>query len=321
MGGNFWKLGRMPRAEYLDNERAIRGYLEARIPGEYRIPRYFEDKPDFGDMDVIVSVSVLKRDPEFLSRLFTDLGITQHKATGAFVTTAFRGLQTDFFPVPPSNLDTTYQFMCFGEVGNILGRLARRFKLKFGIDGLNYVYRWGDHYKREFTVTKDFVAICGLFGLNYSAWHRGFGTREEMFRWVVASPYFSPAPYLDPDSPMAQRAGMRPGIAAFIEFVKANVSTEAGGYIGDPLAWIDTKFPEARIQERVAKCVDHTTRLAEVSEKFSGRLVMEIRPGLEGKALGEFIRLFKQAHPDFDRYVLDTPGDQIRKDIQDFPVT
>ena len=31
-----------------------RHYLDERLPGQYRIPRYYGDKPDFGDMDVLV---------------------------------------------------------------------------------------------------------------------------------------------------------------------------------------------------------------------------------------------------------------------------
>lgn len=318
MGGNFWKLGRMLRDEYLLRETAVRECLEARAPGEYRIPRYFEDKLDFGDMDVIVSKAVLQRDPNFLARLFADLGIVDYKANGAVTTTVFRGLQTDFFLVPPCNVDTTYTFMCFGEVGNILGRLGRRFKLKFGIDGLNYVFRWGDHYKQEFTVTRDFAAICDLFGLDHSTWVRGFATREEMFRWVTASPWFSARPYIDPESPMVQRAGVRPGIAAFIEFVKVNVPADAGAYIADPVAWVEAKFPEARLPEKLAKQVEKTDRLAAVSEKFSGRLVMEFRPGLEGRELGEFIRQFRLSKDDFQAYVLATSAEQIREDIRTF---
>lgn len=321
MGGNFWKLGRMPRARYLEVEREVREYLEARVPGEYRIPRYFADKPDFGDMDILLSSAVLKRNPDFLTTLYADLGITQvNRASGSAITTVFKGLQTDFFICPPGNLEASWTFMCFGEVGNILGRLARRFKVKFGIDGLNYVFRWGDHYKQEFPITKDFAAICDLFGLDHAAWVRGFDTREDMFRWVTASPYFSPKPYLDPEGPMAQRAGIRPGIAAFIDWVRANVSPDAGAYIEDPVGWVEGKFPKARIREKVEHQKVKTARMAQIAEKFSGRLVMALRPGLEGKPLGEFIRTFKASKPDFDAYILDATPEQIREDILAFTV-
>ena len=53
MGGNLFKLGRKPRAEYLEIEAEVRSFLDDLIGEEgYRIPRYYGDKPEFGDLDV-----------------------------------------------------------------------------------------------------------------------------------------------------------------------------------------------------------------------------------------------------------------------------
>jgi hypothetical protein len=55
MGGKLFNLPRMPRDPYLDVEVSVRRYLDGKLPGQYRIPRYYGDKPDFGDMDVLVA--------------------------------------------------------------------------------------------------------------------------------------------------------------------------------------------------------------------------------------------------------------------------
>ena len=44
MGGKLWNLPRMPRDAYLAVEAEVRRYLDAKIPGKYRIPRYYGDK-------------------------------------------------------------------------------------------------------------------------------------------------------------------------------------------------------------------------------------------------------------------------------------
>ena len=54
MGGNYFNLGRLPREEYLEIEADIRSFLDKRYgKGKYRIPRYYEEKSDFGDLDVL----------------------------------------------------------------------------------------------------------------------------------------------------------------------------------------------------------------------------------------------------------------------------
>ena len=59
MGGNLFKLGRLPKDEYLKVEATIKPYLDKKLGGFYRIPRYYFSKPDFGDLDIIVSSEVI----------------------------------------------------------------------------------------------------------------------------------------------------------------------------------------------------------------------------------------------------------------------
>lgn len=318
MGGKAWNLPRMPREQYLEVEKAMRAHLDTKIPGEYRIPRYFADKKNFGDLDILVSSEVLQKDPEFLQTLCIDLGITQHRSGGAFYTTVFKGLQTDFFPCPASEIDSQYTFMCFGEIGNILGRLVRRFKLKFGIDGLTYVFRHGDHYKYVVPLTQDFSFICEMLGLDYATWVRGFEAQEEMFKWITVSPWFSPKPYLDEDGPIAQRASIRPGMAAFVEFVKAHVPEDAGGYLEDPLTWVSDKFPQVGLKDKIAEQMRKVENKTANAAKFNGKIVMAAHPHLKGDALGRFISAFKTSHPHFDDYVAVTSEEQIKEDIRCF---
>ncbi|WP_437585861.1 hypothetical protein [Sorangium sp. So ce1000] len=134
MGGKLFNLPRMPRGEYLAIEAEVRRYLDVKLPGQHRIPRYYGDKPDFGDMDVIVAS---RPDwGEVRAEIARDLGVTQTKAVGHVFSTVYRGLQTDFFPVPERYIESAYSFMCFNDVGNFIGRICRRFNLKYGERGL-----------------------------------------------------------------------------------------------------------------------------------------------------------------------------------------
>src|SRR5690242_11766052 len=115
MGGKLFYLPRMPRAEYQQREAAMRAYLDRKLGGDYRIPRTYGDKADFGDMDIIVPT---RRDWEELrAEIASDLGIIRMKYAGRVFSIDFDGLQTDFFAVPQRFVESTYTYMSFNDLG------------------------------------------------------------------------------------------------------------------------------------------------------------------------------------------------------------
>jgi hypothetical protein len=321
MGGKLFNLPRMPRGEYVRREAAIRAYLDAKLGGDYRIPRYYGDKPDFGDMDIIVPTR-----PDWdrvRLEIAADLGVTQVKSVGRVFSIAFEGLQTDFFAVPARFVDSTFHYMSFNDLGNLLGRICRRFNLKYGEEGLHYIYRRAndDHYKGELPVTQDFAKICAFLDLDYAAWEAGFPTLTEVYEWVIDSPYFSVAPYLDDlDGTMERRSRRRFGIATFIAFLEERgiearpQFTDRKGY----LPQIITAFPEAGLAVQVAEERAREERANAMAARFNGKLVMYLRPELTGKALGEFIIAFKRSVPDFEEYLLASTPEEVEARILSF---
>jgi hypothetical protein len=314
----------MPHAEYVVREAAMRAFLDAR--GQpYRIPRYYASKPDFGDMDVIVPS---RPDWDVMrAAIARDLEITQTKAVGRVFSVVFRGLQTDFFAVPERFLDSTCAFMSFNDLGNLLGRICKRFNLKWGEHGLSYVFRRAnsDQYVQDLPLTTDFAQVCAFLGLDHAAWRAGFPTLTHMFEWTIASPYFSVVPYLDEVSgTLAGRISDRPTIAQFIAFLRERGIDQRPAF-ADKLSYaeqIAAAFPDAELMVQIAHEREREARALEVSTKFSGKLVMRLRPEATGKALGELIAAFKRSvAPDgdgFERWVLATPADEIERRIAEF---
>ncbi|HEX7899887.1 MAG TPA: hypothetical protein VF950_19110 [Planctomycetota bacterium] len=319
MGGKLFNLPRMPRDEYLERERAMRAYLDGTL-GRYRIPRFYGDKPDFGDMDILVPS---RPDwDEVRARIVKDLGITETKAVGKVFSTVYRGLQTDFFALADRFVDCAGDFMSFNDLGNLLGRICRRFNLKWGEEGLSYVCRRanGDHYAADLPITLDFARVCAFLKLDHAAWVAGFPTLVSLFEWVVTCPYFSVAPYLDdPAGPIGVRRD-RPTIAKFVAFLRERridarpVFEDKASYV--PL--VSAAFPEAGLEAMIAAERLKEARAAEVSAKFNGKLVMRLRPELTGRALGEFIVAFKTSIPDFETFVLQSSSEEIERRIAAF---
>jgi hypothetical protein len=323
MGGNLFKLGRIPREQYLALEAEIRTYLDQKMPNAYRIPRYYGDKSDFGDMDIIVA-------SEFVGHywgniryeMVQDLGITQYKAAGSVFSTVYKNFQVDYFLAPEEHLDSMYNFLSFNDLGNLIGKIYRKFNLKYGERGLVYVYRRSSgHYRNDLHVSTDFKKICGFLQLNYEKWLSGFGNLHEMFEWIIACPYFSVEPYLNPAKTMEKRSTQRLTIERFIEYLKQhNIQKtyhfeDAKDYY---LPQIARYFPEANLLEMIDSEVKQEEIADEINRKFNGKIVMELLPQLTGRELGIFIVEFKQEFENFEEYVLDTSQEEINMDIVQF---
>jgi hypothetical protein len=301
VGGNLFKLGRVPRARYLAIEAELRRYLDARFGERYRIPRYYGSKADFGDADIILSAAVMDEGWDALKQsLVGDLGITQFKYTGSVLSTVYRDFQVDFFIVPEDELVSTYDFMSFNDLGNLLGRTYRPFNLKYGLDGLSYVFRRADGaYKRELLVSRDTERILGFLQLDFEAWRRGFETLEEMFAWILACPYLRTEPYLAPDAPLRKRAGVRSTIRSFIAYLEAHGVERRYEHAegrAETIARVDAFFPGANLAAAIAAEEEAERVDRRIADKLNGRVVMEVT-GLAGEALGIFMRRFGERHP------------------------
>jgi hypothetical protein len=320
MGGKLYNLPRMPQTQYLEREMHLRDALTPLLEGKFHIPRFYGNKPDFGDMDVIVA-----QRPDwatFRLELVQHLGIGEYKTVGAVFSTVYDGLQTDFFTVPEKYLHSTYTFMCFNDLGNLLGRMVRRFNLKWGEQGLSYVFRRLEGaYSADLELTQDFARVCEFLHLDYAQWQRGFDSLEGMFEWVMCSPYFSVAPYLDDlEGKLEKRLRERPTMRRFIEYLREHNHQQRPQFAErySYLSWITQSFPEADLLGQVALEQAKETRSLELAKKFNGRLVMRLFPALEGKELGAFIVAFKEFLGDFESFFLEADDAQIERKLLEF---
>jgi hypothetical protein len=287
----------MPRAEYLDREREIRAYLHDKIGSNFRIPRYYTNKPDFGDMDVVVCAAAAEPMgwPVLREEFVSDLGITQTKTAGVF-STIYRELQVDFFLREEDVFHSTDSYLSFNDVGNLIGKICRRLGLKYGEDGLSWVFRRPDneHYRRDILISRNPESIFGFLGLSYEEWLRGFDELDDIFCWVIQSPYFSVHPYRNPSKRIRDRKTQRPTVARFLHFLEEQNVDKVHVYNEDKSSYvgaISSHFPDARLEEEIAREMSDAVRATQIKERFSGSLVMKLVP-LRGKALGAFIKEF-----------------------------
>lgn len=317
MGGNLFKLGRLPRADYLTLEAELRAVLDPWFGELYRIPRYYGSKADFGDVDVLLSSEAAPQGWENLRlEIVARLGVTEYKCVNRVLSMNYKGFQTDFFILPAAEFLSTWQFMCYNDLGNLLGKLFRRFGLKYGETGLLYVYRRpdSDHYQRDLPLCADMGRILGFLGLDLATWEAGFPTLEDMFRWVVSSPYFTVSPFLERTAGTEKRVQQRPTMAKFVEWLEREGVDKRYVFEEDRSAYlpmIAAAFPEADLPGQIAAEEARSRLVAEVQAKFSGKLVMSLYPELSGERLGRFIQQFKERFTDFEEEIAAMPAEDV----------
>lgn len=323
MGGNLFKLGRLPQAQYHTLESQLRQYLDTRFGEHYRIPRYYHSKPDFGDIDVLLSSAALPDGgwTQLRLQIIQELGIQDYKMVNRVLSTVYHDFQTDFFILPQADFLSTWQFLCYNDLGNLLGKLFRRFNLKYGEEGLSYVYRRpdSDHYKRDLPLTQDMSHILSFLGLDYQTWDTGFNTLEDMFKWVTTSPYFTVEPFLERTATTQKRAQHRPTMAKFIAWLQQEGIQTRYPFLEDRdqyLPLIISHFPQADLPAQILAEEARTAQVQALQAKFSGQLVMQHFPDLQGDRLGRFIVAFKATFTDFESELLAMSPTQILDRLQ-----
>lgn len=323
MGGKLFNRGRIDRDRYLDIEADLRAYLDRQLGGDrYRIPRYYANKPDFGDLDIIVRLDAGDNWQQIRQTIVADLGITEFKAAGSVFSTLYRNFQVDYFTARLAYFESTYNYLSFNDLGNLIGKICRRFNLKYGERGLSYVYRYNNgNFQQEIELTQDFAAICRLLELDYAKWQSGFADLTEIFAWTIACPYFSVAPYIDRSTSLERRVKERSTIQSFLDYLDRHHITKTYQYLDnrdDYLPWIDANFPAANLLDRIAAAKAAAERLELVKAKFNGDIIMRLLPQLAGKELGQFIVNFKQQFDNFEGFIIGAEPDEIDRSILEF---
>lgn len=208
MGGSALKkygieTKRFNQHDYFEIVRKVCEILEP--PGFiFSVVQAYRTKESFGDMDVVIQNDGYS--DEFIKKFITDkfeAGII-HRNSNTY-SFAVRNFQIDFIFQPPELYSSTVDYYDFSPSGNLVGKLAHIFGLKYGHDGLKYIIREenvgaetndNSHVMREVILTTELKVIHKFLDLDHEKYENGFDTEEEIFEWVAASQFFNPVLFL-----------------------------------------------------------------------------------------------------------------------------
>jgi len=320
MGGNLFKVGRVPKERYFEIVSTLKPVLDKHFGDRYRIPVAYTEKADYGDVDIILDAGVVMNKPNWKKELTRDLGVTQTKSVRNVFSMLYMDFQTDVFLVATKRLDSTNNFMSYNILGNLIGRIYHKFNLRYGEDGLFYVLRgFNNHISREISVTRDMEQMLTFIGLSYERWKQGFKNLNEIFEYVISSKYFCSNSY-DPAYSIVRRKIERPDFVKFLDYLEQNKIEKNFPFAKPKEIYLDEidAFFGTDLKTEFAEHVKRQEMLEKISKKYNGNVVMGLL-GLDGETLGKFMGRYKKYRGDsFEYFMLNSTKKEIEEDIVSF---
>lgn len=304
MGGNVFAGNiRLDKDNYEELTEEVMEIFYKRTSRRIALIPSYREKASFGDADFLVEKPKLTK--QEISEWF---GTDQVSVNGDVVSFQYKDFQVDLIFARSEDVDISYHYFSWNDLGNLLGRIYKKMGFKFGHLGLSYIVQEGSWKYSEIVVSKNINHILAFACLDPLRFHRGFNTMEEIYWFVASSMYFNPDIYLLHNRGHAARTRDRKRLTYhnFLLWLPEQNNLphypwrsvdERGGYAQDAeflklaFGWF------VGFHERYIHGMEQFRRAKEVKRKFNGDLVREWT-GLTGPELGRFMQHLKKSLPD-----------------------
>lgn len=250
----------------------------------HRFVRAYRTKDTHGDIDVIVETEMRLVD---IAARFNPREVMNNKVFCSF---DLHDVQVDLIKVNEGELDFAQAYFAWNDLGNFIGRTAKRVNMKFGHNGLFYTYRnpeFGANHVVDILVTSDPRSAFEFLGYDYDRFAEGFDTPEEIFEYATSSKYHDPYAVLSDQTYKAHRRDTkRKMFNAYMKFLESRHGEITFDYNApkvDLLSEAISRFPELKVRLdthdyecRKRKSFRDTFPPLEISKMF----------GVSGKELG-----------------------------------
>ncbi len=315
MGGHaIQNARRFPAEEFYPRARRILDQLAGVLPeSRIRPVPFYRTKDSFGDFDVLVESDGLGSD--WIPIASSALRAGEVVRNGGVTSFDVDSLQVDLILAPREQFDFSLNYFAWNDLGNLMGRVARKIGFKFGHRGLFYVLREGDSHVSDVLVTRNFEGAVSLLGFDALRYRRGFDTLVDIFQFVADSSYFDPEVFpLQHRSHAARvRDRKRKTYREFLAWIQDHQAPKKGETADiDFLSLAENLFPSFKRRLQREKIDLEKRRTAK--HRFNGHRVRQWT-GLDGEFLGELMRRLTQSKGGKEgvtEYVLSVPESEVR---------
>jgi hypothetical protein len=309
MGGNALKkveTRRCNRNEFDDLVKELFSILKPKFKA-IEVPRFYRSKQSFGDIDIIVSMEGFTGNlRDFITNEFSPNEIFHNGSCWSF---DYKGVQIDLITTSKEHFQSTLNYMSDNDLGNLIGRIAHGFGLKYGQEGLWLEHQFRGQNIGSILLSKDLKTILEFLDLSYERYVEGFDTLEEIFEFISKSRFFNWEMFQlhELNKINRDRNKKRASYMLFLEWIDKqrfdagrNWNYQFEKDKSKYLDWIEASFPEADLEIEIRRLEYETCKELYMKAKFNGKMVMDF--GFTGKDIGILMNGFKDYLNDLDGY-------------------
>lgn len=304
----------------------------------FAIVNSYWDKPSFGDMHIVIAGDKMPDGwPEVIDKAFEtnkssrlsrkkslESARRNHYSASSMIRKTYSfdmdGLQVDLIPVMDESFEFAVNYLSYGDLGRLMGRVYRRLGVRYGISGLR-VYPLRENgkelLKQPVTLTTDHAEALRFGGYDPDRFNQGFNTLEEVFEFVASSPFFNPEAFLNYEPKNDRvRASLekRKNYQCFLQWCRDNLHRLNKGPTLLPSSArlrIFQTFPWAReaCEEKVKK-LEHKP-----NPRFSGKLIRSVT-GAEGPEMGRVAKFAKkefESEKQFQDWIMSISDEELQE--------
>jgi len=298
MGGNALK-NTFTRRYQKDEFEALLPELQSKLLlffKDAQPTKYYATKESFGDADFLCLIDNPEHEDvmSFLKNTFAPNEIFKNGNVYSF---DYKELQVDLILTPQEDWETSLVYFSYNDLHNLIGKSAHKFGLKWGHQGLKFVYRIDGKVLGEIIITKDHKDALNFLGFTNVVYEEGFKTLDDIFNFVTNSKYFNPYMYdLENMNKMNRdRDKKRKTYQQFLELIQPMKDEKNNWYYFYPdkkvyLGLIDHFFPGFLLDYTLLEKAEEQRK--QIAKLFNGNILMK-KFGLSGPNLGAAINRFQ----------------------------
>jgi hypothetical protein len=201
-------------------------------------------------------------------------------------------------------------YLNWNDLGNLVGVVASSNGfLKYGHDGLRYLFRDGDNLFESVVLTNDWDEALEFFGYSQERYYAGFDNLLEIYEYAASSRYFSPSLYAFENRNHTQRTRdrKRPTYNGFLNWIEEQ---DALGYFKDKTPMDSDKWKDrvyAFFPTFTQTEVDTWAMLERrkvFKEYFNGGRLLKFKPELKNKEISDYLKALEKSVPDIEEFVV-----------------
>lgn len=293
---------------------------------EIHIVKSYHEKETHGDMDILVKITHEFHNKGINLRTFIEENLEpgQIFTNGSVISFDYDKFQIDIIPIKESWWDVGIGFFDYDPTGNLMGKSAHKFGLKYGFNGLIYPFRnFNGRLSHDILLSTDNERIFEFLGYDYERFQKGFDNLEEIFEYVISGKYFDYSIFLmeNLNHIDRKRNKKRKSYQEFLKYIENKGIKDTYEFNKDKSTYleiIDQSFPEVGLMDKIEELTRKDNENRELNEKFNGRLIMNLYPDLMGKELGNAITNFQKSFNDYREFGLNHSSDEIMEAFSKF---